>query len=414
MTSILDSEAHFRKRSEEVGLSDRGRQAVVVAGYSTLGRLAFGVGQPGTPVPDQEFQRFATNILGGLASMHDVSAIKRLLFEAQTMTMAQLRDQVSNPDAPTMRKIPPVEREAKMRQLRARLPGVVIEKQLEPSHALLNLMGQIWESRQLQYIPIEKLTSREHEVLHAKPSKQLSIDSERLLVKEETKTPDQAATTEMQTLEALKRRGIAMAFCDMLTWEQHERYLQSLFGHLRSEPPEGYVRPSLQQILRADREVFLTMIRRDVNVRRGADDVLQMDDEIINALRSYDVGFHLMPLPKPKASDSSQPKSTSYGPSPAPAQGAPRATPYGKGAQNCKQKGKGKKQVNILPKELQNRGCLGQDEHGRRLCFNFNLGKCSEAASGAQCPRGWHLCMKKGCHAPHSVLEHEKSKGTTA
>ena len=165
MTSILDSEAHFKKRAEEVGLSDRGQQAVVAAGYSTLGRLAFGVGQPGTPVPDQEFQRFATNILGGLASMHDVSAIKRLLFEAQTMTMAQLRDQVSNPDAPTTRKMPPVEREAKMRQLRARLPGVVIEKQLEPSHALLNLMGQIWESRQLQYIPIDKLTSREHEVM---------------------------------------------------------------------------------------------------------------------------------------------------------------------------------------------------------------------------------------------------------
>ena len=83
-----------------MGLSDRGRQASVLTGYSTLGRLAFGVGQPGMPVPDQEFQRFATNILGGMASMRDMSAVKRLLFEAETMTMAQLRDQVANPDAP--------------------------------------------------------------------------------------------------------------------------------------------------------------------------------------------------------------------------------------------------------------------------------------------------------------------------
>ena len=61
MTSILDSEAHFQKRCDEVGLSDRGRQATLVAGYSTLGRLAFGVGQPGMPVPELEFTRFATN-----------------------------------------------------------------------------------------------------------------------------------------------------------------------------------------------------------------------------------------------------------------------------------------------------------------------------------------------------------------
>ena len=53
MTSILDSEAHLLKRTEEVGLSERGRQSLQDAGYITLGRLAFGVGQPGVPVPEQ-------------------------------------------------------------------------------------------------------------------------------------------------------------------------------------------------------------------------------------------------------------------------------------------------------------------------------------------------------------------------
>ena len=108
MTSILDSEAHFEKRSEEVGMSARARQSLITAGYSTLGTLAFGVGKPGTPVAELEFTRFATNVLGALATMHDISALRRLLFESQTLLMAQLRDQVSNPDMQMTRKLPPV------------------------------------------------------------------------------------------------------------------------------------------------------------------------------------------------------------------------------------------------------------------------------------------------------------------
>lgn len=139
--------------------------------------------------------------------MQDISAIRRLLFDSQTLVMAQLREMVTNPEAGTIRKLPPVEREAKMRQLRARLPGVVIEKQMEPSHALLNLVSQMWEQKQLQYIPVEKLTSREHEIMRSKTVKELSVDTDKLIVKEESKTPDLSATSEMQIFEAETRSG---------------------------------------------------------------------------------------------------------------------------------------------------------------------------------------------------------------
>ena len=32
-----------------------------------------------------------------------------------------------------------------------------------------------------------------------------------------------------------------------------------------------------------------------------------------------------------------------------------------------------------------------------RLCWDFNLSTCSNAAAGEQCPKGWHLCAAKGC-----------------
>lgn len=107
MTPILDSVAHFYKRTEEVGLSDRGRQSALNAGYATLGRLAFGVGQPGMPVRDLEFNRFATNLLGAMSTMRDISALRRFLFESQTLVMAQLHEQVSNPEMQMTRKMPP-------------------------------------------------------------------------------------------------------------------------------------------------------------------------------------------------------------------------------------------------------------------------------------------------------------------
>ena len=281
--------------------------------------------------------------------MQDISSIKRLLFESQTMVLANLREQVTSPDALSAKKMPAIEREAKMRNLKARLPGVLVEKQLEPSHSLLNLVAQMWEAKQLTYIPIEKLTSREHEVLYSKSSKQLSIDPDKLLVKEENKVPDQTATTELQVLEALKRRGIAFDCCGCMSWNAHERYLRCLFGHLRSEPPEGFSRPTLQQVLRADRQAFLVLIRQDTSVRRDAFNALPMDADLMAALQSYEVGFNLAPFQRRP-------------PTPRRSQGHPktqrmamdlRRTRHGADHQNHKGgkgkgKNKGKKPTNIL------------------------------------------------------------------
>ena len=81
--------------------------------------------------------------------------------------------------------------------------------------------------------------------------------------------------------------------------------------------------------------------------------------------------------------------------------------PYRKGSS----KGKNKRVANILPQELQNKGCVGVDDRNRRVCFNSNMNRCQAAANGAECQRGFHLCLKKGCHAPHSAFDHEKDKG---
>ena len=204
---------------------------------------------------------------------------------------------------------------------------------------------------------------------------------------------------------------MAYAFADILSWECHERYLQQLTGHLRQDPPPNYLRTTLPQILKADRQVFLRMIRTGIDLKRLPDGTLQMDRSIFTALESYEVGFQLLPLPKTGQK--------SEGGSSGPANGAPngkgnhwephRAHPY-KDKGHANRKGKGKSGKSVLPKFQLGKDNGGTDTHNRRLCSKYQLNKCKDAADGAECPKGWHLCARRGCHAPHAEQNHDAKK----
>jgi len=61
MTSIVDSTAHFAQRMKDVNMSEGGQRAVLAAGFDTLGKLAFGRGQPSAPIEQRLFDRFAVS-----------------------------------------------------------------------------------------------------------------------------------------------------------------------------------------------------------------------------------------------------------------------------------------------------------------------------------------------------------------
>lgn len=342
-------------------------------------------------------------------SQADAAVLKRLVFEGHTLVLGQLRELVTDPNAAANRKLPAIEREHRMADLKRRLTGVVLERQLEPSHELLELMMQQKESNQLNYVQLERCTSREWEITMGKSKKQLSLDSEKLIVKERSDIPDQYHSSELQAFEALRRRGVAMSFADMISWESHERYLQQLTSHLRLDPPQNYSRPTLQQVLKADRQVFLYLIRVGAQLKRLPDNTLDLDVKLLEALQSYEVGFHLLPLPKP-AQGHGQPsqgagntlhgKGTSWQ--------SFRSQPYKGKGKSAGSKGKSKGGKGVLPKFLLGRDNTNMDTHGRRLCFNFQTGKCSDAPAGGECARGWHLCCRNNCFAPHAEKDHDK------
>ena len=152
-----------------------------------------------------------------------------------------------------------------------------------------------------------------------------------------------------------------------ISWEIHERYLQKLFSHLRADPPENF-KVTIQQVMRADRQVFMFMIKEDVSLRRIPDNTLQMDTMIMEALRSYEVSFHLVLLPKTAAPAVRTPRDGAWNSDPD--HWTPGVAPYHKGKGKGKE-GNGKKPINVLPKVLQHKDNVSQDHHGRRLCFNL-------------------------------------------
>ena len=421
MTSLVESKAHFEKRCKDMGMSDNAYNSLAVARLDTLGKIALSVtqpGQPGQPLAQDAFDAFARNVLGAMMTQSDAAVLKRIIFEAHTMVLGQLRELVTDPNAAATRKLPAVEREHRMTQLKARLTGVVLERQLEPSHELLETVMQQKEMNQLNYIGLERCSSREWEITMGKSKRQISVDPQNLVIKENRDIPDQFHDSELQAYEALRRRGVAFAFADIMSWDAHERYVQQLMGHLCSDPPPNYHRTTLPQVLKADRQIFLYLIRHGCQLKRLPDNTLDLDVKLFRALESYEVGFHLLPLPKSGKVDASTGPAglTSSNQSAQQHQhkggkGKRWEPYYGKGrGYGGKSKGKAGKSPGLLPKTLLGRDNVNTDLHGRRLCFDYQMGKCNAAADGAQCNKGWHLCCRRNCFSPHPEKDHDNRK----
>ena len=94
--SLIDSEAAFEKRCNELmaGLHNMFEYMQV----TTFSTLAFAVGTPQQPVGEQDMQRFADRIVQGPASIAEVSIIRRIHFEAQTLVMSDVRKQALTGD----------------------------------------------------------------------------------------------------------------------------------------------------------------------------------------------------------------------------------------------------------------------------------------------------------------------------
>ncbi|CAE7836634.1 unnamed protein product [Symbiodinium sp. CCMP2592] len=284
-----------RAQDQGVKFSEVAFKSLKFQGFVTLGQLAYSVGQPGQIIPDEAFNQFVKDTIPR-ASGADSACLRRLIFEAQTLVLADLRQQINDPDG-SSKKVPEAEREQRLASLRKQLPGLLIEGPTEPGRALLDECASQESACQLKYISPDRCISRTFEVTnHKKTPRQLELDANHLVVKNQEDELTMPSHSALQVQEAFLRRGLAYVFSQSVSFDAYSRYLSKLFSHIHREPPPNHARTSVAQLVEADKLVWTTLIERGVKPRKDATGAFPLDSELMQALESYEVSFGLMPL----------------------------------------------------------------------------------------------------------------------
>ena len=392
----MGCQGHRCHKAKECRLSDAALQDLTRLGLTSFGLLAYSFGQPGQNISDDAFNTWLRQDVNPAITLGDSAALKRLLFESHTLVMASLKEQVIAPDSAATKKVPLTERDARMQHVRNNLAGLLIEGPLDPGHSLLDACAQMHFTNEIKYLAPERCVSRMHEVTHQKnPGKQVEIESDRLIIKERHEVPDETAHSALQVKEALERRGIGLVFADMITYSSYSKYLTALFAHMHRDPPSGYARTSVSQLISADKAVWSKLLEDGIKPRRDQAGVLALDSQLMKALESYQVSFAVLPLPQQRKAAPS-----AASPKPKAAVKTPQfnKTPKGKG------KSKGSNKGPRVPYQIIQAGGVGKTPDGSNICFTYNIEGCDDASDGSTCKRGKHCCAK--CFGNHSLKDH--------
>jgi hypothetical protein len=305
MASLADSKAHFLARAKEYEVPESLIDNMRVSGISTLAHLAFAFLRPGQEFEEQQFNDWANAVNMGVApSMGALASLRRLHFEAEIVLTATLKASVEQPqDLSAPKPMPHAERSARLEQIKRQFPGLSMDGVHEPSQALLDECVHQYDARAIRYVEPAKCNSREMEVAVGKSDRKLRIESNSLTVRETKSTPEEDVSSAYKLHLCFKRRAIAYEFAGLVSWEVHERYIDKLMRRLNTEPPPHYMATSLNQILKADREVWIHMAQNVSDIRPRADGSPPLDTALHEALADYNVTFHLLPLQVPASSN---------------------------------------------------------------------------------------------------------------
>ena len=174
-----------------------------------------------------------------------------------------------------------------------------------------------------------------------------------------------------------------MDMCNLISWHEHEKWLATLFEAFNQEAPQGFSPPSLSQLLKADRELFLRMAKDVESLKLDKDGNKPLDLALVRLRCDPRVTMHLLSVAGAKQSSAAV---------------ADAPTVTGEDPKKKKKKDKRKtKQTDKAETETKKQTQTSKGDYhtrtkaGDRICVDFNIRTCAE--KGEKCQRGGaHVC----------------------
>jgi len=390
----LDSRVAFKERALELGIDNDDLTALAAGGIGSFSEYAFCCAhQPGAQSDDLLFNHLET-ILGTKPAGASASNYRRLFFERHAMALKDLQSRLERSDTSEIKILPLAEKVQRIDELRRRLPGVMLSTTLEPSHTLIDKAVHQWEENCIRLIELVHCTSREQEIKSEKTTSQLSFDSKGAIkVTKHSEVTECSIQGDIRLRSAFTRRSLAYTLANVASFEVLEGWTQLLFDRVCQEPPAGYKHISIQQIIVADRKLWVKVseaTRSKVNTM--IDGKKAVDAAIQQYAHDPEVQFHMLPLPLLSAVHSTSDA----------ARVSPYDSPKGGRGKGKKGKGDGKSGKDFNKGKIQiPDGCSIRfgDNNSKPICMKYNIGTCrANIKPGRRCLHGYHVCWKTGCN----------------
>ena len=394
--SIVDSAAAFERKCRELRGGDELFDGLSNLGVKDFSTLAFTLGTPQKAPSDQQFEDLGAKVFG-VPTVGQLALLRKLHFEATTLIVASINEQVKSDTADPLgltKRLPAAEKQSRLENQMKRLTGLRLVGELSPSHQLLDLTNSMMESGVITWVAPSKCSKRDDEVqANIKPSPStLQIEQTTLKVAQVPTATTADIGSELKMQWALQRRGIALDQCRLLDWAHHEDWVQWLLQSLTKDVPSGFSTIKLDQVIRADKELWTILAQQCTGSLRPVNDVPALNAEFKRLTSDPRVTLYVLPLPThvTKAAPQPTPKKAD----------TPRS---GGGPAQPNKKRKLTRAEKSCPEELK-KYKLKLEGKGN-ICWNFNMAAgCTNSTQGtpAKCMRGFHVCAH--CHKPgHSV-----------
>lgn len=379
----MESSAAFLERGAQFGISSSLLKKLQDKNLSTFGQFAFiSSFQPGSS-DEKPFVRALAAALDVDESAIEsgvLAAFRRLYFESHTLTLGDLRARMERRDDDQPRKLPMAERAERLAQLKAQLTGVTIDVQLEPAHRLVDAVNQQIEDNCVKYVPIKDCLSRESELMHQKHETAIDFLPDGTMKLSKKQKEIHADTTgELKVKMAMQRRALAYHMAGACSYNVLDGIISRMFALLTKEPTAGMRSITLQQIIHADRELWMQAAQSTRGKILGSAG-RPLEDELQKLQDSPEVRYHLLPTQSQGVKRNQDDESE---------------VPVKKGKKFKKGKGKEGKGSFKLPEN-----CVPMTPSKQRICFQYNRKRCNHQ-DAAQCSRGLHVCWKDKCHGKH-------------